>query len=154
MSDIEVIAQPQVTTVEALSAETVASLEPENVTVAPVIETVTVQAGASEIVIVDAGQQGPEGPPGPQGDQGEPGSAYLPRIADLRGQIGPGVTLFAVPEAYLPELVELVWNGQPLIQQQGIIEIPPNQIQLEADTAGRLLAPKPGHGLYVRYYKA
>lgn len=102
---------------------------------------------------VVAGPKGSPGPPGPAGPEGPPGSAYAPQIEDLRPQIGISVTLFTLAYTYLPLSVELVWNGQPMVHGQGILEVPPNQIQMEIDTAGRLIAPSAGQGLYAKYFR-
>lgn len=97
------------------------------------------------------GPQGEVGPEGPQGDVGAMIAGVALRTEDLRDQIDNNTTLFTTDYPFLTRMVELVRNGMPMIHGQGIIEIPPDQIQLESDVAGRLLPPLVGQNLYVRY---
>lgn len=77
---------------------------------------------------------------------------HTPAFEDLRSQVGPDVTRFTLSRAFIPGSVVLLRNGMPLVHNQGIQEILPNQVQLEPDVFGRLFTPRPDQGLSVSYF--
>ena len=108
-------------------------------------------------LVLAVGEQGPMGPPGPRGDvgpAGPPGPLTLPHV-DLAicSQFDGASIRFTTTYPYVPGTLTFYWNGMPLVNTRGLLEISDQVFEIEPDVHGNLYPPQVFHNSWASYLK-